>query len=332
VRVLHVEHPDGRGPGVFGDGAERLHWVAFRDPPPEDEVDAIVLYGAETDVVDAPRLDWLRREQVWLRERLDAGTPILGVCFGAQLLADALGAEVTRSEPPEVGFHPVTLTAAGRADPVLGALPERFLAAQWHNWRFSLPPGATALGASDVCLQAYRRGNVWGVQFHPEVDAPTLEGWIAGGRRSHRASPRGPSSSPAGTSWAGGCSRRFSTLREGPRPDEADDEPRADRPRPLAEGDQFDDHPEDGQSQGAEHQCRGERPQRGVPRAAALALHRAHSASSGSIGDLAVRPTPTSSAPSLMSSAASSTTSPASSTIDLPLRSGRFTGSAEAYR
>ena len=180
MRVLHVEHPDGRGPGVFGEGAENLHWRAFAEPPPDAEVDAIVLYGAATDVVDAPRLPWLQAEQAWLREHVEAGTPLLGVCFGAQLLADALGAEVSPSEPPEIGFHPVTLTAAGRADPVLGALPERFLACQWHSWKCALPPGATALADSPVCLQAYRAGNRWGVQFHPEVDAPTLEGWIAG--------------------------------------------------------------------------------------------------------------------------------------------------------
>ena len=181
MRVLHVEHPDGRGPGVFGAGAENVKWVAHSGaPPPSDPVDAIVLYGAATDVVDALRLEWLQAEQAWLRKRLDAGTPVLGVCFGAQLVAHALGAEVTPSEPPEIGFQPVTLTAAGRADPVLGALPERFLACQWHSWQFALPPAAAALADSDVCLQAFRAGNVWGVQFHPEVDAETLEGWIAG--------------------------------------------------------------------------------------------------------------------------------------------------------
>lgn len=186
MRVLHVEHPDGRGPGVFGEGAERVHWVAHSgEPPPDVDVDAIVLYGAETNVVDAARLDWLQREQGWLAERLEARTPVLGVCFGAQLVAHALGAEVTPSEPPEIGFRPVTLTAAGRADPVLGALPERFLACQWHAWQFALPPGAEALAESDVCLQAFRAGSVWGVQFHPEVDAETLEGWIA-------AEPRQP--------------------------------------------------------------------------------------------------------------------------------------------
>ena len=178
MRVLHVEHPEGGGPGVFGEGADVVKWVAFGgEPPPVEEVDAIVLYGAATNVAEAP--DWLGPEVDWLRERIERGTPVLGVCFGAQLLAHALGAEVTRATTPEIGWHVVTQTAAGRGDPVLGAsLPERFLAFQWHSWQCALPPGATALADSDVCLQAYRAGNSLGVQFHPEVDDATLSRWI----------------------------------------------------------------------------------------------------------------------------------------------------------
>ena len=176
MRVLWVEHPDGRGPGVFGDGAEMVRWVAFEEPPPREECDAIVLFGASTNVVDAPA--WLDLEVGWLRERLDDGVPVLGVCFGAQVLGHALGAEVTRAPTPEIGWLPVTLSAAGRADPVLGALPERFLACQWHSWQTAVPVGGVALADSDVCLQAFRRGSAWGVQFHPEVDDPTLTRWI----------------------------------------------------------------------------------------------------------------------------------------------------------
>ena len=176
MRVVHVEHPDGRGPGVFGEGAEVVRWRAFEDPPPTGPVDAIVLYGASTNIVDAP--DWLAVEMGWLRERLETGTPVLGVCFGAQVLAHALGAEVARAREPEIGWLPVTLTAAGRADPVLGALPERFLACQWHSWACAVPEGGIALAESPVCLQAFHAGSAWGVQFHPEVDDETLSTWI----------------------------------------------------------------------------------------------------------------------------------------------------------
>ena len=185
MRVLWVEHPDGAGPGVFDADAEMVRWRAFAEPPPEDDADAIVLFGASTNVVDAPRLPWLEAELDWLAERVADGTPVLGVCFGAQLVARVLGAEVTRAEPPEIGWFDVELTDEGRADPVLGALPERFCALQWHSWQCALPDRAVALARSPVCLQAFRRDRVWGVQFHPETDEPTLHRWIA----EHRNDP-----------------------------------------------------------------------------------------------------------------------------------------------
>lgn len=178
LRFLWAEHPDGGGPGVFGDGVEMVRWRAFAEPPPEDDVDAIVLSGGATNVVDEPRLPWLQDELAWLRERIGSGMPILGVCLGAQLLTRALGAEVSRADPPEIGWHGVELTEQGREDAVLGALPQRFTALQWHSWQCALPEGAVALAQSSVCLQAFRKDRVWGVQFHPEVDRPTLTSWI----------------------------------------------------------------------------------------------------------------------------------------------------------
>ena len=191
MRVVWAEHPDGAGPGVFGDGVEMVRWRAFAEPPPETDADAVVLFGGATNVVDAPRLPWLADELGWLAERVADGTPVLGVCLGAQLLAHVLGAEIPRSEPPEIGWHDVELTADGRADPVLGALPDRFCALQWHSWACALPEGATALASSDVCLQAFRHGRTWGVQFHPEVDEPTLRRWIGGYRSDPDAVAQG---------------------------------------------------------------------------------------------------------------------------------------------
>ena len=179
LRVLRVEHPDGGGPGVFGDVAAMEPWHAWSAPPPGDDVDAIVLYGGSTNVVDAAHEPWLRDELDWLRSRLEDGVPVLGLCLGAQLVAAALGAQVVRSEPPEIGWTPVTLTEAGREDPVLREVGDG-LTCQWHSWACELPDGAELLATSEACPQAFRVGRTWAVQFHPEVDAPTLGRWIDG--------------------------------------------------------------------------------------------------------------------------------------------------------
>ena len=189
TRVLFVENPDGGGPGVFGDVVEMERWRAYAEPPPEGPFDAIAVYGGSTNVVDDP--PWMRRLLAWLRSQLAADVPVLGVCLGGQLLSAALGGTVTRSVPPEIGWHPAWLTDAGRADPVLSVMGEHFVACQWHSWQFSVPPGAQLLSLSAACVQAFRSGRSVGVQFHPEVDEPTLARWIADWRNDPDAVERG---------------------------------------------------------------------------------------------------------------------------------------------
>jgi GMP synthase (glutamine-hydrolysing) len=80
---------------------------------------------------------------------------------------------------PEIGWYPVQTTAGAAGDPLLGGLGPSFQALEWHSFEFSLPPGATALARSELCLQAFRAGEAaWGIQFHAEVSADDLEGWI----------------------------------------------------------------------------------------------------------------------------------------------------------
>ena len=179
MRLLHVEHPDGGGPGVFGDVAAFETWRAWDGgAPPAGPFDAVVLYGAATNIGDpAP---WLDAEIAWVRDLLAAGVPLLGLCFGAQVIAAACDAPVVRSSAPEIGWARVSLTPAGRADPVLAAMGDDFLACQWHSYTFGLPTGASLLASSDVCAQAFRVGSAWGVQFHPEVDRATYARWIDG--------------------------------------------------------------------------------------------------------------------------------------------------------
>jgi len=148
-------------------------------PPPVDAYDAVFVFGGSMHPDQDELFPWLSEEADWLRSLLERPQPTLGVCLGSELLAQAAGATVTRLAVPEIGWSEVELTEAGRGDPVLSALPERFVALQWHSYAHELPDGAVALADNAASLQAFRLDETcWGVQFHPEVTEPQLGRWI----------------------------------------------------------------------------------------------------------------------------------------------------------
>lgn len=186
MRVLGVRHPGGGTCGLLAErceagGHELVEWIPGLGEPlpaPPAEWDAIAVFGGGMNVRDAERLPWMKAEIELLRDALEAGVPVLGVCLGAQLLATAAGAEVRRSPSPEIGWFDVARTEEGAADPLLGRLPARFLAYEWHSYAFALPAGAVELARSAACSQAFRlRDSAWGVQFHPEVVPEIVREW-----------------------------------------------------------------------------------------------------------------------------------------------------------
>ena len=184
MKVLALTHGDNVGPGVFADavrtgGHELVERSLPRDGVPEEDADALIVLGGAMHPDEDEQHGWLRPELRYLERQLEDGTPILGVCLGSQLIARAAGADVFRSPESEVGWVPVERTSAAGSDPVGAALPERFDAFQWHHYTHDLPDGAVELARSRVCTQAFRLGNAWGVQFHPEVHARQVESWLA---------------------------------------------------------------------------------------------------------------------------------------------------------
>jgi len=141
--------------------------VSFPEPA---DYDVIVPLGARWSAYD-DRLPWLEPEMDLLRRALAAGCGVLGVCFGAQILARALGGTVARSPEPELGWHDIT-----SAEPDLVPQGPWF---QWHFDRITVPPGAREVARNDRAVQAFRMGRALGLQFHPELDAALLELWIA---------------------------------------------------------------------------------------------------------------------------------------------------------
>jgi GMP synthase (glutamine-hydrolysing) len=187
VRILSILHPGGGHSGVLAARANaaghRLdEWTpAAEDPPePPESYDGLVVLGGAMNVAEADRRPYLRTEIELLAASLRRGQPVLGICLGAQLLATAAGASVHRARTPEIGWREVELRSAAAADRVVGALPRRFVAFQWHSYAFEIPFGAVELASNEVCPQAYRLGEcAWGVQFHPEVTEEILAGWFA---------------------------------------------------------------------------------------------------------------------------------------------------------
>ncbi len=187
MRVLAVVHQDDAGLGVFGealpDGTSLEVWRPAEELGPhlvEVDPNAVIVLGGAMNAHEESEHRWLRTEKQWIAGLLSRGVPVLGVCLGAQLLAEAAGGSVRRVAQPEIGWHEVRLEPGAGEDPVLSGLPERFSSFQWHSYEAVPPQDATVLARSRLALQAYRLGrSAWGIQFHAEVSARTLESWIA---------------------------------------------------------------------------------------------------------------------------------------------------------
>jgi len=131
------------------------------------------------NVDEEERHGWLAEEKALLRELLSREVPLLGLCLGGQLVAEAAGAEPRPAARPEIGWHRVEVTPEGAEDPLLGPLAPSFEAFQWHSYEFPLPPGAVPLARSEVCLQGARVGErAWALQFHPEVSRGDALHWV----------------------------------------------------------------------------------------------------------------------------------------------------------
>lgn len=136
--------------------------------PDPERFGLVVVLGSPEAAYD-DRVPWLGAELAMVRQALRARTPVLGICFGGQLLARALGGRVERAPAVELGWRPV---GTRRAD----AVPDGPWL-EWHNDRFEVPPGATELARNDAGPQAFALGPHLGVQFHPEVTPEMLVRW-----------------------------------------------------------------------------------------------------------------------------------------------------------
>lgn len=177
MRIRCLQHVPFEGPAAIADWAAQrgheigiTHLYAGDRLPPQGNFDRLVIMGGPMGIHDEADYPWLQSEKAFLRETIDAGKCVIGICLGAQLLADVLGAKVYRGPHKEIGWFPIELTDTATESSIFGHLPSRFDVFHWHGDTFDLPPGALHIAASEGCVnQAFLYDNrVLGLQFHME--------------------------------------------------------------------------------------------------------------------------------------------------------------------
>ncbi len=181
VVVQHEAHEEpGLLTGVLADAGFEVT-TRFRSVEHSDlDAELLVVLGGSMSVAATREHPFLRDELALMTERFALNRPMLGICLGAQLLATAAGATVTRGKNGfEVGVAPVRWTKDGLEDSAVKGLPAKSMVAHWHEDTWSPVPGAKLLASTDrYTQQAFRVGRSVGLQFHAELTAQTFGEWL----------------------------------------------------------------------------------------------------------------------------------------------------------
>jgi GMP synthase (glutamine-hydrolysing) len=187
MSVLIIKHIDIEGPGLIEDclRQEKIPYQILNLKPnihlPKlDGFTHIVFLGGPMNVYEEDRYPFLRDEDLFIKEAIQRGKTILGICLGAQLIAKALGAKVFRAPMKEIGWYDVSLTDEGTKDPLFSSLPKKFSVFHWHEDTFEIPKSGKLIAtSSSVPHQAFRYGEkVYGLQFHLEVTQDIIREWM----------------------------------------------------------------------------------------------------------------------------------------------------------
>jgi len=187
MNALIVKHIDIEGPGLieYCLGQEKIPYQILNlemgaQLRRVNDLSHLVILGGPMNVYEEERYPFLRDEDLFIKEAIQRGKAILGICLGAQLIAKALGAKVFKAPVKEIGWYDVSLTKTGSQDPLFSGLPRTFPVFQWHEDTFEIPNrGKLIATSSPISHQAFRYGErVYGLQFHVEVTQEMIHEWM----------------------------------------------------------------------------------------------------------------------------------------------------------
>ncbi len=174
------------GPGTLGTFLAQKGFLSQTieawdgEPFPEElsGIEAVVSLGGPMNVYEEKQHPFLKQDHRFIQKVLQEGVPFLGICLGAQLLAKASGARVSRAMEEEIGFFPIRLTGEGAQDPFFQGVPLELDVFQWHGDTFDIPSGGVWLARGGCPHQAFRVGQcAYGLQFHVEITGKNIREW-----------------------------------------------------------------------------------------------------------------------------------------------------------
>jgi GMP synthase-like glutamine amidotransferase len=182
-KILSVQNTDIETLGTLealfrSDGfqIEEIKAQEYSIPINPDQYNAIVILGGPMAVYD--NLSYLTREQELIRNAIKTEIPVLGICLGSQLIAQAIGGRVYKGPKKEIGWFDVTLTDYGLKSMFNGIKHKTLRVFQWHGDTYDLPAGANMMASSILYPQGFRFGSAVGIQFHLEVDGEMIQRWL----------------------------------------------------------------------------------------------------------------------------------------------------------
>lgn len=183
LRIHFLQHVPFERPGYLetwakGHGFPLTNTKLYENEefPGLSAFDCLIIMGGPMSVNDEYIYPWLKYEKAFIRSAIDAGRHVIGVCLGAQLIANVLGARVINGRKKEIGWFPVSRTETGKNNPLLRDMPDNLNVMHWHGETFDIPDGAVNLLETEICTnQAFLYGDhVLGLQFHMEFTPESL--------------------------------------------------------------------------------------------------------------------------------------------------------------
>ena len=189
MRLHYIQHVAFEGIANIRGWAENLGWQIsgthlYRHEerlPDAEDLDWLVVMGGPMNIYEEKEYPWLAAEKRFIGKAIEKNKIVLGICLGAQLIADVLGGQVVRNRCKEIGWFPVSLRPEGIESTSFRGFPDKFPALHWHGDTFSLPPGAVMLAESEACAaQAFSAngGRVLALQFHLESSVESVSSLI----------------------------------------------------------------------------------------------------------------------------------------------------------